>query len=340
MKILVVSPSYPPDIGHIARDTKSLFLSLTKNGHWTYVSTYRWEKVFPLGIRHILYLIRLFPRILWADRIISMDMTTVGFPTAVLAYIFHKQYIVRCSNDMIFEKHVERTEKLIKYSDFYQKTRSEWSMWERTQFRMAQFALRSAKKVIFTTLWQKNIIDRAYSLDEKKSIVPQGLPTCPSTEDHIESSDSEKGRVFIAGTRSRVYKNIDLLKESFADARVEVAKLGLEDISIDTSKAITSSFSQKIQNAYAVISVSCGDPLPQIVCEALKYGVPAIVSTEQGLPKEWLKAVIVVDYSSKDELIKSIVKMSDPKVREQYSLQAKSIPFRRVEERESIEAFL
>ena len=133
--------------------------------------------------------------------------------------------------------------------------------------------------------------------------------------------------MFVAGTRPLRWKNTELLKEAFIDARVEIAKRGFPDVELDSGKAVYDSFVEKMRRSYAVILVSIGDISPNMIFDAVKVGTPFIVTKENGIMHRIQDAAVTVDSLNKKDIIQKIVWLADPQNRAAQAEKVRALAF-------------
>ena len=315
MKILIASGIYPPDIGGPAQYARNLFEVWKKQGHEVKVAAYRWERAFPPIVKHLLYFLKIIRKGWNADLIIVLDNFLAAAPTMMACSLMGKKYIIRTGGDLLWEWYVERTGEMILFKDFYGAPRV-FSRKEKIILSLSTKAFRRASAVIFSTQWQKGIFEKAYRLDPKNTHIVENH--CGA---RIESAEPDE-RVFVAGTREIKWKNIDSLKKSFEAARQETKRRGLDDIELDTGKAVYDSFVEKIRRSYAVILVSLGDISPNMIFDAIRTGTPFILTRENGISERVKDAAIFVDSLDAADIADKIVWMSDPKNR---AIQAEKV---------------
>lgn len=306
MRILIATGVYPPDIGGPAQYARNLYETWKKAGHEVKVAAYRWERAFPPLIRHILYFLKIIRKGWNADLILVLDTWSAAVPTMAACVLMRKKYIIRTGGDFLWESYVERTGDMFLFSEFYDKSKARFSSKEKLIFSLGGMALRKARAIIFSTNWQKNIFEKVYNLRSDRNFIVENF--CGKREEIIDPEN----RDFIAGTRSLKWKNIDILKESFDRAKHKVKELGLEDISLDTGKAVYDSFVEKIRRSYAVILVSIGDISPNMIFDSIRAGTPFILTKETGIKDRVKDCAIFVDPLNKKDIEDKIVWLSKP----------------------------
>jgi glycosyltransferase involved in cell wall biosynthesis len=316
MKILISTGIYPPDIGGPAQYARNLYETWKNQGHDVKVAAYRWERAFPTFVRHILFFLKIFRKGWNADLILVLDTWSAAVPTMYACKFMKKKYIIRTGGDFLWESYVERTGELVPFKDFYSTSLGKLSRKEKLIYSLGGDALRNASLIIYSTNWQKGIFEKSYKLDHRKSKIVENF--CGTKEVQIEPEN----RVFVAGTRDLVWKNVDALKKAFKTAQVEVKAKGLEDIEFDTTKAVYDNFQERMRRSYAVILASIGDISPNMIFDSIRLGIPFILTKENGITERVRECAIFVDPKSEKDMIEKITWMSDPKNR---AMQAEKI---------------
>ena len=157
MKILFVTPLYPPEIGGPATYAKLLMGALPEQGHQVTLIKFSDVKRFPSGIRHGV----LFLKILWKsfshDIIFAQDMFSVGLPSALVALVTRKKFLVRVPGDYAWEQGCARlgvTDSI----DVFQTKKYGWKI---ELYRTIQkFIVRTADQVIAPSRYFADVVNR------------------------------------------------------------------------------------------------------------------------------------------------------------------------------------
>jgi glycosyltransferase involved in cell wall biosynthesis len=316
MRILIASGIYPPDIGGPAQYARNLYETWKKQGHDVKVAAYRWERAFPVFVRHILFFLKIFRKGWNADLILVLDTWSAAVPTMYACALMRKKYIIRTGGDFLWESYTERTGDLVLLKDFYETSLGKLSRKEKIIYKLGGESLRKASLVVFSTEWQRAIFEKAYNLDAKKSRIVENY--CGPRE---EPCDPE-GRSFVAATRELKWKNIDALRRAFKNAQEKVKEVGFEDIEFDTTKAVYDNFQERLRRAYAVVLTSLGDISPNMIFDAIRVGTPFILTQETGIADKVKECALFVDPTNESDIAEKIVWISDPKNR---ALQAEKV---------------
>ena len=322
MRILIASGIYPPDIGGPAQYARNLYETWKAEGHDVKVAAYRWERAAPPGLRHLLYLTKIWRKGWNADLVLVLDTWSAAVPTMWACQLMGKKYLIRTGGDFLWEQYVERTGDLVLFKDFYQTRLSKLTRKERLIHAWGGAALRRAAMVIFSTAWQRDIFVPAYGLDQAKTTLIENF-----CGDRLSAMPPDN-RSFVAATRVLKWKNHDRLKRAFELAQAKLATLGRETVELDTGKAVYDSFVEKIRHSYAVILVSLGDISPNMILDAIRAGVPFIVTRETGIAERIKDCAIFVDPENEAEIAEKIVWLADPANRAAQAAKVQAFTFK------------
>ncbi len=295
MRILISTGIYPPKVSGPAQYAHNMAVFWSKMGHKVQICTYGLENILPTGIRHFYYFLRVFPKVLFAERVFILDTFSVGFPTVLACKILGKKSVIRTGGDFLWEGYVERTGDQVLLREFYSTKFKNLNSKERVIFRITKWTLNNVSLLVFSTDWQRKIFAEPYDLDFKNTAV---------VENHFEKINMGEGevqnsflKVFVGSVRKLKWKNIDLLKKVFQNKRVSNsgAVLDMENMERD-------SFLKKILNSYAVILVSLGDVSPHMIIDAMSLNKPFIVTKENGLMDRIKDVAITVDPKNEEEI--------------------------------------
>lgn len=296
--ILITTGIYPPKIGGPAQYAKNLKESFEKKDFGVSIKTYTVEDKLPTGVRHIVFFLKIIPKIIFSNVVFTLDTYSVGFPSVLAGKIFGKKVIIRTGGDFLWEGYVERTRKKVLLRNFYISEKSNFSIKEKIIFLVTRWTLRNATNIIFSTEWQREIFIKAYSLDINKTSIVENYYGPKQADENYSSKE------FVASTRKLVWKNLDFLKEIFADLEKEAGepKLFLDNLPFDK-------LMERVKSCYAVILVSIGDISPNMILDAIRYNRPFICTKEVGIYERIKDAGIFVDPLNRDEVVSAIKRL-------------------------------
>jgi glycosyltransferase involved in cell wall biosynthesis len=303
-RILIATGIFPPDIGGPAQYAKNLKDALDRAGHNAEVVTYRIERRLPSGLRHLYFFIKILPQMARSDFCIALDTFSVGLPAVAAGMILRKKVIIRTGGDFLWEQYVERTGKKVLLREFYKTEQANSSLKEKLIFRLTRCTLKYASVIVFSTEWQRDIWEKPYGIDLEKTKIIENYYGPKETSRALE----EKEKVFIAGTRTLKWKNLDVLKNAFNTARGKNPELRL-----DVEQAPYEEFLEKIKRCYAAILVSLGDISPNMILDTIRLGKPFILTRETGIYDKLRDIGIFVDPLDERDIMEKIIWLADGK---------------------------
>ena len=316
MKILIATGIFPPHIGGPAQYAKNLQIEFEKLGHEVKVATYTVERKLPTGIRHLFFFFKILPKTFWADAVVALDTFSVGFPAVIAGRIFNKKIVIRTGGDFLWEGYVERTNDLVLLRDFYPTRGVKWNTKERIIFKCVRFTMRHVSAMIWSTRWQKEMCDKFYGLDSRKSFMVENYYGRKS------GNFEAKNITFLGATRPLKWKNIARLEHAFKRVRETNS-----EITLDTKNVPYEEFMEKMQACYVVILVSLGDISPNMILDALRLGKPIILTRENGINDRVKDHVMLVDPENEKEIRGAILAMSKPEVYQEYKKKSENFSF-------------
>ena len=318
MKILICTGFFTPDVGSHVQYAKNLCSEFLSRGHAVKVAAYRVERKLPTGIRHLVYFLRVVFFIFKVDTVIALDTFSVGLPAACACKIFGKKFVLRVGGDFLWESYVESTGNLITLMDFNGKISGiNLSLKHKIIFWLSSFTMRNADVVVFNSAWQKSIFKNSYGLNPEKLFVVENY-----CGEKLEGADFKEKNFFWVGRQLKL-KNIELLKESFSDAKKENV-----DIKLELSKEIPhEELLKKIQSCYAVILPSISDISPNFILAAIRCGKPVILTKETGLYEKFQNIAVFIDPFNREDIKQKILFLADEKNYEEYKKRVDNFNF-------------
>ncbi len=155
MKILLVTPLYPPEIGGPATYAKLLHDKLPTYGHTVTILPFSVVRHLPMGIRHLFLLVKIIYRGWYADVIFAQDVFSVGFPSLLVTKLLGKPFIVRVPGDFAWEQSRQRygvTDSI----DVFQTKKYSW----RIEFykKIERMVVRGADRVMTPSDYFSNLV--------------------------------------------------------------------------------------------------------------------------------------------------------------------------------------
>lgn len=316
MRLLIATGIFPPDIGGPAEYAKNLFEEFSAQGYKVKVLTYKIEKKLPIIIRHIFYFLKIIFYIYKVDLIIALDTFSVGLPAVLAAKIFNKKIIVRVGGDFLWENYVETTGNLITLSDFYGNI-PDLSLKQKIIFYFSGFVFRNCARLVFSTEWQKIIMEKNYNLDNKKSLIIENF-----YGDKLANFEPKEKNFIFAGRMIKL-KNLEMLKSAFSEAFKENKNIKLEIISGISQEELM----ERIRRCYAVILPSLSEVSPNFILDAIRADKPFILTKETGFQDKLGRAGIFIDPLNKEDIKNKILFLSDDNVYNEYKRKIANFKF-------------
>ena len=312
MKILMCTGIYPPQVGGPAQYAKEVAEQFRREGHEVRVLAYgRLERALPPLIRHELFFYKILRNLRDIDFVVALDTFSVGWPAVAAAKIFGKKIVIRTGGDFLWESYVERTGDKVLLRNFYATRKNRLNLKERFIFKVTTWTLRHASAVIFSTAWQRDMFAPVYGLDPAKIFIVEnfyGQKAAPKSIEKNSAGDiSAVGKkIFVAGTRPLVWKNLNRLAEAFA-----IAQKQRDELVLDTQPAPYAAFFEKIKNSYAVVLASLGDISPNMILDAIRANTPFILTRENGLTERIKDIAIFCDPEHPHDIAEKILWLAD-----------------------------
>ena len=301
MKILICTGIYPPDIGGPAEYAKNIVKELEASGHNVSAMYYQFEKKMWIGIRHIFYFLKILPYVIDSDFIIALDTFSVGFPAVLAAKLCNRKIIVRVAGDFLWENYIENGGQEISLKDFYIK-KPELSLKQRMISKLSQFVFSNSSALVFSTDWQKKIIETNYFVKNNLFIIENYYG--PKLD-----SFKPKEKNYIFAGRAIKLKNIERLKAAFNEAKKIDSGIKLEIF----SKISHEELLIKIQSCYAVILPSLSDISPNFILDAIRANKPFILTKETGLDNKLGDVGLFIEPFNKNDIKEKVLFLVDDK---------------------------
>lgn len=318
MKILITTGVYPPQIGGPAQYAKSLREAFIAMGHDTRVVTYGWERALPTGLRHGIFFLKTLLRLRGVDRIIALDTFSVGLPSVWAGKIFRKKVIIRVGGDFLWESYVERVKKKVTLRAFYESERN-LTFKEHIISRLTHYLFRNADKIVFSTLWIRDIFIPTYSIDPKKTHIIENFY---GEKFSLDTSEDKQKKVFLSPTRPLYLKNKKTLRDAFKEAKKIDPNLELDEDIVSHDELL-----EKIKQCYVVVLPSLSEVSPNLILEAIRFNKPFILTKETGFYEKMKDIGIFVDPLSEDDIREKILFLADDENYRNYKKKIEEFTF-------------
>lgn len=302
MKILLATPLYPPQIGGPAQYAFHLEEEFQKMGHQVSIATFTFERNLPSFIRHLFFFFKILPAVIWSNRVIVLDASSVGVPTIAACAVFCRRAVVRIGGDFLWESYIERTGAEISLPDFYQ-SMPILSLKEKIIKSMSGFVFCHAFRIVVNSEWFSDIIAHSYGISLERFVC---------IENHfsgVSLSDSVDVKRFIAAGRQIKLKNIDRFSRAVIDLHEKI-----QDIELITTPMSREVFLTALKSSYVVAVPSFSDVSPNVILDGLALGKPFIVTKYTGLHKRFADMGLPIDPFSQESIDHAIMEICNPSV--------------------------
>ena len=242
MRITIVSPLYPPDLGKLAIYTKELATQLTKQ-HTVQLVTYSElpetipgvqifsvSKQLPLLIRLVAFTARLWRASRQTDLLHVCDGASVGLPSLMVGWL-RGIPVVRCLLD---DEARERAERAL-YVGIPEETFAllkEIDLKTRFIRSLQNWVLRRAKQIVLPSQHLQDILERTYhSPSKKRNVIPFPLeqPQCVPFTANRQALQifSHSPLNFFSGVED-LFSSLAQVKESIPEVTLIIANTGPE----------------------------------------------------------------------------------------------------------------
>lgn len=300
MRICIATGIYPPATSGPAQYAAAMVREFTARGHKVSVVTYGIENRLPTGLRHLLFFLRVVPRIFRSDFVLALDTFSVGLPTVIAAKLLGRRSMIRTGGDFLYEQFVQRTGQKVLLRKFYSELRP-FTNKEHFIFALTRWTLRNTGAVVFSTAWQRDIFLKPYRLSGQKIFIVE------NRFDNKISDEPARTKNFIFATRPIAYKNIENFKEAFAAAQKINSEITLEFHHTTSHEDLM----EKIKTAYAVVMPSLGEISPHVILDAIRCNKPFILTEESGFAEKLRDVGVFVDPRSIEDMTAKILWLAE-----------------------------
>ena len=231
----MATPLYPPDIGGPATYAAFLGQELPQKGIFLEVVSFGSVRLFPNGLRHFLYFLKVLVKGFRADVIYALDPVSVGFPALLASQILGKKFFIKIVGDYAWEQGVSRYGVKENLDEFLE--RENYPRAVRRWRKIQRFVANSAERIIVPSNYLKGVVTKWKIDPEKISVVYNALSSrvgIPSREE-IRRELNLSGKIIMSAGRlvkwkgfSEIMDAVSELSKEFPDIRLLIAGDGPE----------------------------------------------------------------------------------------------------------------
>jgi len=319
MKVLFITSIVPPDIGGPALYAKHLPSELERS---KIRSGVLYTGKFPYIIKLPFIFLSLLVKAPGSSILYSLSASpTINLPVLFIAKIFRKKFIVRPGGDFLWERATQAGETEENLPDYYEKGTY---LSHKTRACVFSFVLRGADKIIFPTVFLKDLYQKYFGVGAGKcEVVDYPFPEVP---DKILGAEARRGKIFLFAGRLIQFKNAQRLLESFlaikGDHGFKLKIIGTgpleEKLKVFTSSArgqdriifekpmTQEEVLSEIRKSWCVLIPSTFEPGSFFLLECLKLKTPVIFTKYGGLAEVHKNELLFIDPYSVDDIREKI----------------------------------
>lgn len=331
MKIVIATGVYK--IGGPATYTRLLTEYLPAKDIKVEVLSFDQVKKFPKVIRHFIFFIKIFIKLLKTDLVFAQDPVSVGLPSLLAAKILRRKIIIRFVGDYAWEQSVQRFSVKDGIDDFQN---NKYGFKVELLRRIQIFVLNHVDKIITPSVYFGEVAKKW--LKDKNKVKPiyngidTSLPILNRTEARKKLSLSEDDIILFSAGRLVPWKGIDVLIDIMPDLlkkdnkyrlmivgdgpeenklKKQIKDLQLEKVIYFKGRLSRADLLLNLQAADIFILNTGFESFSFQVLEAMYYNIPVITTNICNLP-EIIKnnqEGILVDYNNKTQIIVAIEKL-------------------------------
>jgi len=328
MKILLVTPLYPPEIGGPATYARFLEKEIPKHDSSIKIIKFSDVRKYPPIIRHILLLCKVLRHGISADVVFAQDAFSVALPAILAAKILRKPFVVRIPGDFAWEQGRQRFGVKDDILTFQNKKYG----WKVEFYRIVQkWIVQSADRVLAPSEFFANLVS-GWMKNKKAVALYNGLDIdlIKNYSRQTENQDLE----IISSGRMVNWKGFDSLIELASKHKNWKLSLVGDGPELDNLKDLSASLNvrdrvnflgkldqnklwEKISESDVFVLNSSFESFSFQVVEAMALGVPIVATTGCNLEEIITdgREGFLVKPKSEDLLQNALNKIQDKKLR-------------------------
>jgi glycosyltransferase involved in cell wall biosynthesis len=295
MKLVIATPSYPPEIGGPATYSKLLFEKLPEKE--IEVELVKFSDVrhwwFPKGVRHFVYYHRVLKAARQADAVLALDPVSVGLPAMYAARKVGKPFVVKIVGDYAWEQGQQRF-KITQNLDDFVRTEQKNFFVKKLQ-GIQKLVAQSADKIIVPSEYLKDIVIQWGIPDGKITVINNSiqLPV------HIPVFEKKKEEFLIVSAGRRVpwkgFEAIERLQKERPYWRVFIAS------DLPREQALG-----WMKTADVFVLNSSYEGFPHALVEAMTLGTPVIATDTRGNRAVAGESALYIPQGDEEALLKAV----------------------------------
>ncbi|MDO8600445.1 MAG: glycosyltransferase family 4 protein [bacterium] len=333
--ILIASGGWGRDVGAPALYSRRFAEVFHKRGYRVSVVAYgRWRergrddirvsivsRMFPSGIRHLLFAAALFWRSRRHDVFFVLDEFSSGLPAFVVAKIWRRKIVLRLGGDFLWESFVNQEGEEVGLPKFHEEYLRKKKL--KGKFRIIRLliggVLRGADKIIFSSDWQKNLFLLSYPRVPayRMGVIENPLPRLKKiyTEETLPVI-LYAGRFIFLKNLYRLIEAFDALSARFPDFELWLMGEGPEREELEEYRETLSAkerihilrplphdeLLQVMAQSWVFAFPSFSDITPNSVTDALSLGVSVLCTKETAFVEKFQDGILFFDPLSEEEL--------------------------------------
>ena len=346
MKVLIATPLFPPSIGGPATYVFNLARRLTQKGIEVLVITYGpsprllWEKTeagfekieIPLNQNRVRRYWSFFRQVRQNgknfDIIYIHDLWSAGLPARLANVFIRKPLLIRLGGDSLWEAALESGRSQKTLADFYQVQDNNYLY---TVQLLQDFVLKGCSKVIFSSIFLKDIFLKYRPLVEENSLVienPNRLELNIPTEGGRSQNSNLKtllfaGRLTKCKNLERLFKIFSALLKIDSSLRLKIIGSGPQSerlIALSVQQGIgdkvqitgslpQEALFQEIATCHLCLLLSLAEVSPNFALECLNLKKPLVLTKQNGLAEDIQNKLVQVDPLNDDEIFQAIARL-------------------------------